>query len=66
MISPNNKIYFIAAYRFGIIQVKVGLATILKNFEIILSEKTQMPIEISPGLLPAVKGGLWLNFKPLD
>lgn len=59
------KIYF-AAYRFGMIQTKVGIAAILKDFEVTLNEKNLKPIQMNSGLLPAVKGGLWLDFKKIN
>ncbi|KAJ8973963.1 hypothetical protein NQ317_001369 [Molorchus minor] len=44
--------------RFGIMQTKVGLACILKNFKVSLSEKTIHPIRLQKrGLFPVAEGG---------
>lgn len=44
-------------------QTKVGLASILENCDISLSEKTQVPLEFnkSGGLILSAKGGVWIN-----
>ncbi|XP_019875569.2 probable cytochrome P450 6a23 [Aethina tumida] len=49
--------------RFGVMQTKVGLASILENYDISLSEKTQVPLEFnkSGGLILSAKGGVWIN-----
>lgn len=52
--------------RFGLLQSKVGLATVLRNFRVTLSPKTKVPIEMEPNsVVPAIKGGLWLNLERL-
>ncbi|KAJ8940738.1 hypothetical protein NQ318_005489 [Aromia moschata] len=52
--------------RFGIMQTKVGLACILKNFRVTLNEKTQFPIKMDPAkFIPEVLGGVWLNLEKL-
>lgn len=54
--------------RFAQLQSKVALATIVHNFEITVNEKTQdNPLIIDPKeFLNVKKGGLWLDFKPLN
>ncbi|XP_049825855.1 probable cytochrome P450 6a20 [Aethina tumida] len=49
--------------RFGVMQTKVGLASILENYDISLSEKTRVPLEFneSSGLILSVKGGVWIK-----
>lgn len=50
--------------RFGLLQAKVGIATLLTNFEFTLNAKTKTPIHLySKTIALAVKGGLWLNAK---
>ncbi|KAJ8935459.1 hypothetical protein NQ318_021705 [Aromia moschata] len=53
--------------RFGVMQTKVGLACILKNFRVFLNDKTQLPIKMNPKkIIPEVQGGIWLTLKKLD
>lgn len=52
--------------RFGLMQSKFGLAAVLKNFRVSLNSKTKLPIEMDPNvIMPAVKGGLWMNLEKL-
>ncbi|KAJ8940731.1 hypothetical protein NQ318_005482 [Aromia moschata] len=53
--------------RFGIMQTKVGLSCILRNFKVTLNKKTQLPLKMDPTkILPVAKGGIWLNLEKLD
>lgn len=52
--------------RFGMMQTKLGLATILRSFRISPSEKTPIPLKLdvsAPVLSPA--GGMFLNIEPV-
>ncbi|KAJ8913631.1 hypothetical protein NQ315_007348 [Exocentrus adspersus] len=52
--------------RFGILQAKVGLTSLLKNHKISLNEKTAVPLVISPtSQITAADGGVWLNVSKL-
>ncbi|KAG5882355.1 hypothetical protein JTB14_009881 [Gonioctena quinquepunctata] len=52
--------------RFGIIQTKLGLASILKNFRVKLSSKTKVPLKMSPRtLFPNTEGGMWLCLEKI-
>lgn len=49
--------------RFALMQIKVVIVHILLNYDIKVSKKTMLPLEIDPKyLIPHAKGGLWLNF----
>ncbi|XP_019866120.1 probable cytochrome P450 6a13 [Aethina tumida] len=53
--------------RFGVLQAKLGLITILKNYKISLNNKTVTPIKFyhkSMGVLTV--DGVWLNVKKLN
>lgn len=53
--------------RFGMMQARVGLVTLLLNYEFSPSEKTPIPMvfdETSVVLSP--KDGLWLNLKKIE
>nr|AGI03845.1 cytochrome P450 6BQ9 [Tribolium castaneum] len=53
--------------RFGMMQSKVGLATILKNYKIKLNNKTEFPIKVDPkNFITTAKGGVWLDVEKLD
>ncbi|KAK5638811.1 hypothetical protein RI129_013106 [Pyrocoelia pectoralis] len=48
--------------RFGLMQIGVGLALLLKNFRFTMSERTPLPLKIDPrSFLLAVEGDIWLN-----
>ncbi|XP_072395907.1 cytochrome P450 6a2-like [Diabrotica undecimpunctata] len=51
--------------RFGKVQSKCGLVTLLKNYRITLNEKTETPIKLVPSFITGVQGGLWLNLEKL-
>lgn len=52
--------------RFGMMQTRIGIITLLKNFEFALSNKMLKELQMSP-LAPTMspKDGMWLNFKQL-
>ncbi|XP_057660430.1 probable cytochrome P450 6a20 [Diorhabda carinulata] len=53
--------------RFGLLQIKVGLTSIISNFRVTLNEKTPQPITYMPKLIiSGVKGGVWLNIHEVD
>lgn len=48
--------------RFGLMQSKVGLTSLLRNFRLTLNEKTQEPLKMKTNsLVLAAKGEIWLN-----
>lgn len=50
--------------RMAQLQVKAGLATILKKYSLELSPKTQIPLKMIPGtILPTPKDGLWVYLR---
>ncbi|CAG9768729.1 unnamed protein product [Ceutorhynchus assimilis] len=52
--------------RFGIMQVRMGIIEIIKNFQVNLSDKTKLPFEFLPWtILNKVKHGVWLTYKKL-
>jgi cytochrome P450 family 6 len=49
-------------FRFALMQVKAGLATVIRNFEVRSSKRTPNPFLPDPHyFLLAAKGGLWLD-----
>ncbi|KAG5319423.1 CP6J1 protein, partial [Pseudoatta argentina] len=52
--------------RMAQLQIKAGLAMIIRKYNLELSPKTQMPLKFFPGtILPTPKGGLWAYFRQL-
>ncbi|XP_050512635.1 probable cytochrome P450 6a23 isoform X2 [Diabrotica virgifera virgifera] len=53
--------------RFGKLQAKVGLCSILRTCRVTLNEKTQLPWKYDSRLhFPNVEGGVWLNLESLE
>ncbi|XP_057650972.1 probable cytochrome P450 6a14 [Diorhabda carinulata] len=52
--------------RFGIVQTKVGLINVLRNFEIRIDKKTKTPLETDiNSFIPKAEGGIWLNMEKI-
>lgn len=48
--------------RFGIMQVKIGLTSILKNFRVNLNKETRVPLKLSvKATVTTAEGGIWLD-----
>lgn len=61
--GPRNCI----GLRFGMMQTRVGLITLLNNFEFSPSSKTNIPLKIKKkGFILAPEGGMWLKLKKLQ
>lgn len=49
--------------RFAVLQVKMAIVVIIKDFDIRVNKKTKEPLEIDPKyFLLLAKGGIWLDF----
>lgn len=60
--GPRNCI----GLRFGMMQVRIGLVTLLNNFEVLLDKKTQIPPQFDVGAAITVpKDGVYLKLKPV-
>ncbi|KAL3280424.1 hypothetical protein HHI36_017906 [Cryptolaemus montrouzieri] len=50
--------------RFGIMESKVGLISLLKTYEFKLNPKTQEPLKFDPKvLIMSIKGDIWLDYE---
>ncbi|KAI2473941.1 hypothetical protein C4B38_000036 [Diabrotica virgifera virgifera] len=50
--------------RFGLLQSKVGISSIIKDFAVSLHQKTKLPIKYSPkSIISAVEGDVWLTVQ---
>lgn len=53
--------------RFGMMQTRLGIATVLNNFTVSPSGRTPIPIKFQPdATLITPEGGMHLNIEPLD
>ncbi|KAL1384643.1 hypothetical protein pipiens_012997 [Culex pipiens pipiens] len=60
--GPRNCI----GLRFGMMQARIGLATLLKDFRIRMSSKTQEPLRIdAQKVVLTFEGGLWLHIEKI-
>lgn len=61
-----TRFWFVLGLRFGIMQTKVGLATLLKNYRFSVSSRTKVPLEIDPtNFVLSAKDGIWLELERL-
>ncbi|KAJ3644190.1 hypothetical protein Zmor_026860 [Zophobas morio] len=52
--------------RFGMLQTKVGLSVLLKNYKFSLNSKTQLPLKFNPTtFILSPVGGMWLDYMKL-
>ncbi|KRT83649.1 cytochrome P450, partial [Oryctes borbonicus] len=47
--------------RFAMMQMKMCLAVLMKDFEFSVNSRTKVPLELGFGFIISVKGGIWLN-----
>ncbi|KAK5638815.1 hypothetical protein RI129_013110 [Pyrocoelia pectoralis] len=53
--------------KFGVIQTKVGLTTLLMNYKFTVNSKTSIPLRLVPaGHSTRVEGGIWLNVSKVE
>lgn len=61
----KNTIFFVGL-RFGLMQSKVGLAVLLKDYEFTLNPKTRTPLKMNArSMVLTADGGVWLDVKKL-
>jgi hypothetical protein len=60
----ENRISF-SGLRFGLMQVKMGLAILVSRFQFDICEKSQVPLIMDPKkFVMNTTGGLWLKMTP--
>ncbi|CAG9858621.1 unnamed protein product [Phyllotreta striolata] len=53
--------------RFGILQIKVGVAYIIKHYQLSVNSKTQLPLKFNPYyMMPDAIGGLWIDITKVN
>jgi len=60
----NTELLIFTGMRFGLMQTKVGLVSLLSKYQISVSKKTPIPLVFDPksfALSPL--GGLWLQIR---
>lgn len=67
--NQNNagfKLFF-SGLRFGLMQTKVGLTVLLKNYLFTLNSKTQIPLKMDPfSFVMSPLGGVWLDVQRIN
>ncbi|KAF2881983.1 hypothetical protein ILUMI_24186 [Ignelater luminosus] len=52
--------------RFGLMQIRMGLTLLLKDYKITLNEKTKVPLKMDPfAFVYTVEGDVWLNVEKI-
>ncbi|KAF2892006.1 hypothetical protein ILUMI_14167, partial [Ignelater luminosus] len=52
--------------RFGLMQAKVGLAFLLKQFRFSVNKKTSVPLKMDPfTFILSAKDGIWLDVEKI-
>jgi cytochrome P450 family 6 len=52
--------------RFGLMQSKVGLTSLLKNYKFTVSKKTMEPLKMrARSFIPTAEGGIWLDAEKI-
>ena len=53
--------------RFGLMQTKVGLVSLLSKYQISVSEKTPIPVMMNAkSFILSLLGGMWLKIKSIS
>ncbi|GJQ82003.1 hypothetical protein Trydic_g6882 [Trypoxylus dichotomus] len=53
--------------RFGLMQAKVGLSSLIANFKFKLNPRTEMPLKLDPrNFLTTALGGLWMDIERIN
>lgn len=53
--------------RFGLMQTKVGLAVLIKNYRFTLHKNTENPLVMDPKqVILSAKQGIWLNCERIQ
>jgi hypothetical protein len=59
-----NKRFFISGLRFGLLQTKVGLISLLSKYQFCISKKTAVPLVFDTlNLVLTPLGTIWLHIK---
>lgn len=69
--SSNNRsvllIFYIVGQRFALIQTKVGLIALVRNFKFRINPKTELPVKLDPlKFFTGTVGGLWLDVEKIN
>lgn len=63
----TNNFRTLLGLRFAIMEMRIALSTILRNFNFTLNDKTNIPLRIQPHeFLYVPKDIVWLNMEKID
>lgn len=53
--------------RFGVMQSKVGLISVLRHHKVTLNKMTKEPLEFDKNsFIPTTKGGIWVDLERIE
>lgn len=59
-------VFNFSGMRFAMIQTKIALSLLIKNFKFKLNTRTKLPIKMeTKGIILAPIGGIWLDLQPI-
>lgn len=62
-----NYNFTVLGSRFGLLETKVGIISVLDNFKVELHKKTKLPIKyVTNAFVLAVDGGVWLKISKVN
>ena len=60
----NTELLIFTGMRFGLMQTKVGLVSLLSKYQLSVSKKTPIPLAFEPqSFVLAPVGGMWLQIR---
>lgn len=65
LICIDFNVYF-TGMRFSLIQIKIALILLLRDFNISINQRTKLPLKMeTKGIILSPIGGLWFNFEAI-
>jgi hypothetical protein len=59
--------HFFAGLRFGMMEIKTALVTVLRDYKFTVNPRTHVPVQPSPiSLMYDAIGGLWLDCEKIS
>jgi hypothetical protein len=63
-VLSKQKFILISGRRFGLMQTKVGIVSLISKYQFDVSKKTPIPLVLDPkSFIMAAYGGMWLQIR---